>query len=393
MATRKLDDWINSYLAFTDNTEPPSIFREWCAVSVIAAALQRKCRLEWGVTSFYPNMYIVLTAPAGRARKGTSMTPAKKFLNRIGIPMAAEAVTREALIRTLKDSEAVVSNENGVIVHSSLTVFSPELTVFLGYNNLQLMSDLTDWFDCGEKWTYHTKNSGTDSVSGVFINLLGATTPDLIRSTLPLDAIGGGLTSRIIFVYEEKKGKTIPFPFLSEDDKVLENELYFDIECINMLSGNFKVTAEFLNLWGDWYTAQEDVNPFGPGPCPKPFLGYVERRPTQVLKLSMIMNAAHTDSMLLDRVDLERAIDLLKRTEVKMTNVFGGVGLSPQSQLTYEVIEIMRNHPEGVTPADVFRANIYNGSFREINEVLDLLVQSKVAYIDQTNNGPLYKLH
>ena len=69
MAQRNIPDWIEGYLAYTEDSEPPQLFKEWCAVSVIAAALQRKCKLEWGTTVFYPNLYIVLTAPAGKARK------------------------------------------------------------------------------------------------------------------------------------------------------------------------------------------------------------------------------------------------------------------------------------------------------------------------------------
>ena len=392
MAQRNNPDWISGYLAFTEDSEPPTIFKEWCAVSVIAAALQRKCRLEWGTTTFYPNLYIVLTAPAGKARKGTAMAPARKFIDRIGIPLAAEAVTREALIRTLKESESVVSTETGIIVHSSLTVFSPELTVFLGYNNTQLMSDLTDWFDCAEKWVYRTKTAGTDDITGIFINLLGATTPDLIRSTLPLDAIGGGLTSRMIFVFEEKKGKIVPFPFISEEARKLEHSLYYDIECINMLQGQFKFTKNFLGAWGDWYTAQEGRNPFGAN-YNKAFDGYIERRPTQVLKLSMVMNASRTDEMVLDECDLRRAIDLLERTERKMPKAFGGIGMSQGAQLTYAISEMVAASPNGVITTDIIRANAYNGTFEEIMGALDLLVQSKMLRIEQTNAGPLYKIN
>lgn len=392
MAQRNIPDWIEGYLAYTEDSEPPQLFKEWCAVSVIAAALQRKCRLEWGTTVFYPNLYIVLTAPAGKARKGTAMAPARKFIDRIGIPLAAEAVTREALIRTLKESESVVSTENGIIVHSSLTVFSPELTVFLGYNNTQLMSDLTDWFDCSEKWVYRTKTAGTDDISGVFINLLGATTPDLIRSTLPLDAIGGGLTSRMIFVFEEKKGKIVPFPFVSEETRKLETKLYYDIECINMLQGQFKFTKEFLSRWGDWYTAQEGKNPFGTN-YNKAFDGYIERRPTQVLKLSMVMNASRTDEMVLDEPDLARAIDLLERTEKKMPRAFGGIGMSQNAQLTYAISELIARSPNGVTISDIMRAHTFNGTTSDISDALDILVQSKMIRIDQTNNGPLYKFN
>ena len=77
--SRESKDWINTYLAYTDNTEPPHLYKEWVAVSVIASALQRKVFLEWGPMTFYPNMYIILCGPSGKARKSTAMGPGMKL--------------------------------------------------------------------------------------------------------------------------------------------------------------------------------------------------------------------------------------------------------------------------------------------------------------------------
>jgi hypothetical protein len=158
-------------------------------------------------------MYIVLVAPSGKARKGTAMSPGLEILEDLNIHLAAESITREALIRELRTATTTVTNDDGTIeFHSSLTIYSPELVVFLGHNNPQLLSDLTDWYDCRRKWTYRTKTQGTDEIHGVWVNLIGATTPELLQSALPLDAIGGGLTSRMVFVFEETKGKIVPAP-------------------------------------------------------------------------------------------------------------------------------------------------------------------------------------
>lgn len=325
MASKRLvPDWIDSYMEFVHNTEPPDNYKRWVAISVIAGALQRKCLLEWGSLTFYPNLYIILVGPPGRARKGTAMGPGKSFLEDLNVPMAAEAITREALIRTVSDaSQSTINNETGeVSFHSSLTVFSPELTVFLGHQNYQLMSDLTDWFDCARKWTYRTKGSGTDEIVGMWINLIGATTPDLIRTALPLDAIGGGLTSRMIFIYEQDKGKSVPAPFLSDHEVGLRLKLMNDLERIHNLQGNFTVTKNFVDAWIDWYTEQETKQPFDD----KRFAGYFERRPLHVMKLCMICSASRSDEMKLQLCDLKRAIKFLSDAEVKMPRAFTGVG-------------------------------------------------------------------
>jgi len=163
---RKVPDWIDGFLRCTENTEPSRAYRLWTAVASIASVLQRKCRLDWGTLTFYPNMYVVLVGPPA-ARKGTAMSLAKPLLDELQIKMAAEAITREALIRELKNSTDTLITEGGkMYFHSSLTIWSQELTVFLGYQNHQLMSDLTDWYDCRNQWIYRTKNSGTDEIIG-----------------------------------------------------------------------------------------------------------------------------------------------------------------------------------------------------------------------------------
>ena len=101
---RHLDDWLEGFLKFTFNSEPPRMFRLWTAISVVAACLQRKCVLHWGSLDFYPNMYVVLVAPSGKARKGTAMIPGLKLLREMGVKLASNYVTRQALISDLKRS-------------------------------------------------------------------------------------------------------------------------------------------------------------------------------------------------------------------------------------------------------------------------------------------------
>jgi hypothetical protein len=323
---RKTLDWIDGFMQYNENTEPPRSYLRWVAISVVASALQRKCRLEMGDLTFYPNMYIVLVGPPGKARKGTAMRPGREFLEDLGVPVSAEATTREALIRTLADSvSSVVDTKTGETeYHSSLTVYSAELVTFLGNQNYLLMSDLTDWFDCAPRWTYRTKTAGEDDIFGVWLNLIGATTPDLIRAALPLDAIGGGFASRVVFIYESNKYKAIPCPFKTSEELELRVKLLEDLHKIHALQGRFKVTADFLDKYVDWYYSADVNPPF----TDSRFSGYVERRATHLLKLCMICSASRSDSMIISAQDFSRAKLFLTDAEKNMLRTFSGVGKS-----------------------------------------------------------------
>lgn len=369
MSTRELPDWITGFVQFTDNSEPAAMFRMWTAISCIAAVLRRKCLLPWGSLTFYPNMYVVLVAPSG-ARKGTAMGPGFDLLQELGVKMTAEAITREALIRELsKSTESYVDITTGVMkLHSSLTVFSKELTVFLGYQNFQLMSDLTDWFDCSNMWTYRTKNQGVDVIDGVWVNLIGATTPALIETSLSHEAIGGGLTSRMIFVFEHKRGKSVALPWLTPADRELREKLLHDLERISMLQGEFSVDTSFIEDWVTWYETQDENPPFNDNR----FNGYFERRAMHLLKLSMISNASHSDGMLMTSQDFKRARDVLESTEKKMPFAFSGVGRAAHADILAQVIAEMAIVGE-TTFAELMRKFYYDVDKFTLTKVLETL--------------------
>jgi hypothetical protein len=383
---RLLDDWLSSYLQYTDRDEPPVTYRTWTAISVIAAALQRKCSLNWGRhIVLYPNMYIVLVGPSGKCRKGTAMGPGYFFLRKLGVRMAAEAITREALIRELKEAnDTAINAVTGMMYNSSsLTIYSQELTVFLGYNNGQLMSDLTDWYDCRDRWKYRTKHMGTDDIEGVWVNLIGATTPDLIQSTLPRDAIGGGLTSRIIFIFEPKKGRVISEPYNeTAGDGELEDQLMRDLEAINAMSGEFQIDQTFKDLWKPWYEAQEGHPPFDDSR----FAGYIERRPVHVLKLSMIMNASRGGDMELTEQDLGRAIQTLEIAERKMQHTFSGVGKNPIADTISKVIAMLAER-KTLTMRDLLDTMSFDASRTDLNDAIAVVRERGLCDIRQDGHG------
>lgn len=337
MSKRKLDDWLTAYSEYTYNSEPPDLFKIWSGISAIASVLKRKCYSEWE-SRLYPNMYIVLVGPSG-CRKGTALRPVRSLLSELGIKFAAEAITREALIRELANSQVTDPNAitGEIAMHSSLTIFSEELTVFLGQNNWQLMSDLNNWFDCLDTWTYRTKNMGEDVIIGVWVNLIGATTPEFLMSALPQDAIGGGLSSRILFVYGDKKSRLCPISIPTEEEKALREDLSYDLDVISMLQGEFKYTEEFLSTYVDWYLETAKNPPFED----RNFLGYNERRATHLRKLAMIMSASRSDEMVMKSGDFTRALTLLEETEQFMPFAFTGRGRQKNSDILEAVLKLV----------------------------------------------------
>lgn len=337
MSDRNLNDWIDGFLQLSDNSEPPLSYKKWTAISTISAALQRKVRIELGISlTVYPNFYIVLVGPSATG-KGTAMRYSYDILKEIpSIRMAAQATSLQSLIRRMKETNlnSMEIDTGKMQFHSSMTIFSDEFTVFLGYHNRELMAALCDWFDCKDRWVYDTIKRDREEIVGVWVNILGGTTPDNIQSSFPMEAIGGGLTSRIIFVNEEKSDKLVIFPAATAAEIELQQYLIQDLEQIALLSGSARFTEGAMKFYADWCVKAAKNPPFQD----RKFDGYNGRRRRHLNALSMICSASRSNKLIISENDIQRAAEFMSEVEMKMGTVFRGIGRSDMSALLNDAI-------------------------------------------------------
>ena len=374
---RILEDWIESYMKYTSHTEPPTLYRKWVAVSTIASVLQRKCLLPWGSELFYPNLYIVLVGPPA-ARKGTAMRPGRELLSKLGVTMAADESSRQRLIRTLQQTaDAHQTKEGRLNYHCSLTIISSELTVFLGYDNKDLVTMLCKWYDCEDRFVYETVSRDREEVPNVWVNLLGATTPGLLQASLPAAAISSGFTSRIIFVYAEDKAKVVTKPTLDPD---IEPMLLNDLGEIRLMNGRFYTTSGFDELYEHWRNKAESMPVFKDTRLDY----YVQRRPAHLFKTTMIISAARRDALELTEHDLMDAITMLEEVEEPMPHVFRGVGTNPLAGVQLQVMAVLnkRNSIPLKELADIFFSDL---SRSQLGEVISTMESMGFCAFDAAN--------
>lgn len=339
---RNLPDWLDGFMLLTENSEPPVLFRKWSAISTVAAALQRKVKFDIGISlTFYPNFYIVLVGPSATG-KGTAMKYAYDIIEQVpAVRLSAQATSLQALIRRMKETNLTdIDMETGdQIYHSSLTIFSNEFTVFLGYHNRELITSLCDWYDCPNKWVYDTIKRDRELIIGCWVNILAGTTPDSIQEALPSAAIGAGLTSRIIFVNEEKKNKLVIFPSVTQREIDLQQHLVHDLEQIALMSGTFHFTEDAMNTYSAWCHIAEADPPFQDAK----FDGYCGRRRNHLLSLAMVCSASRNSQLIITKEDLERSAEMLVEVENRMGLVFRGMGKSDISSLINSAIVFIEN--------------------------------------------------
>jgi hypothetical protein len=346
MMARSLPDWLKAYQTLQANTEPAAIFDKWVGYSVIASALRKKVSLPLGRINIYPSMYVVFVAEPGIARKSQAISYGLSIMSTIPeIVCSADASTKEALLDDLETSamDSIMPN-NDSFRHSSLNIISKEFESFLGQKkeNTKMLVLLTDLFDCQElPWKYRTKHSGSNIIPSVFINLLAATTPDSLASSLPPTAVGGGLTSRILFVWADAKKKKVPKPELTPGEVQLRELILKDFYLISLMAGQFKFDKNADKKWDEWYMQYEELDPSRI--CKDPsYNGWYSRKPLYILKVSILAAASKSDDMILTWDLIEEAMGDIEELELQMGNVFRSIGKSVVASEVDTVMQLIR---------------------------------------------------
>lgn len=335
---RHLSNWLRAYTELMENTEPAAIFDKWVGYSVIAGALRRKIKLELGRLEYYPNIYVVLVAEPGVARKTQAIKFGVDLLSTVpDIKTSADSATKEAMTDDIEEAgldERLVSGET--LRHSSLNIISKEFETFLGQKkeNTRMLTALTDLYDNPDDWSARTRHGKSNKIIRPWINLLAATTPDSLASSLPATAIGGGLTSRILFVWADKKKKSVAIPDMTDEERKLKDLLIRDLYQVSRMSGNYTMSPDCLRRWTEWYD-NYDEDESGIRICTdKSFSGWYSRKPTTIIKVAMLNAAAETNKLEIQWRNIEAAIEDIKVVEFAMGNAFKAIG---KSEITAEV--------------------------------------------------------
>lgn len=346
--SRQCDNFIEEYLKYVENTEPPISYHRWVAIGCIAAALQRKVFFDWGMERIFPNLYIVLLGPAAQTRKSTALRVGEELIKDLNIPIIGQENSRESIVRDIKKSVTNFNDGTMVRMQSAVVCFASELAVFLGKQNTELQADLTDWYDSPNEWIRSTKHQGVDDISGLCFNLVGAMAPDWIPHVFAPESIGGGFTSRIMFVPEFRKAKTIANPYKYPPPNGQRAHLLADLQDINTnMIGLFEFDQEAMDFYEDWYTKDSEAIEIGKYAVDdRSFYTYCGRRPTMLRKVSMCLSAARDSSKLIKLEDIQTALAWMEEAEKRMPGTFAAVGRSSHAAQVAAFKAMLKEHGE-----------------------------------------------
>ena len=244
--SRNLDNWINAYLNYTQDSEAPRVFHWWAAASTIASVLQGKVWIDMGDFVWKPNFYIIFVAPPGVANKSTTLNIARRFSSEMvdekGNPSMAygpDSGTWQGLMDALVDVSQQYTIGGETTYMSAITSVISELGTFLRSDDFEKIDTLVNLWDNPPKFTTRTRGGGLVQVTNPCLNIIGATTPDWVRKNFPEYGMFGGFTSRVMFIHAAAKSRLIAYPGMGKrkEGYTLRKKLLDDLQKIHRLQG------------------------------------------------------------------------------------------------------------------------------------------------------------
>lgn len=326
------DDFITSYMEYAGSTEVPPVFAFWCSVSAISAALGRRSWVQFGPWQTYPNFYILLVAPSALNRKSTAIRMAGKMVRDLQPPpkIIPENLTPPALMDELKKVEV---NDITCLLRASGTgyVLADEFKSFLNRKSydMGLATLLIQLFDCNDTVEYKTISRGLERVEKSCLSVLGGSTSDWLRDGIPPDAIGGGLTSRMIFIQPREKSQLVSWPVHGPRQMFLYQSAVKRLQSISQVEGEFIITPEaktycqqtYMDFWNSGVGPIMEADPM--------LTGYTGRRQQHQLKLSMILSASTTNEKIITLDHIQRATMALEEAEKYLPKIMSQISATP----------------------------------------------------------------
>jgi len=392
---RIFKDWLNAYIEYASFSEAPRRMHFWSGVSAISGALRRRVWIDMSYFKWHVNQYIIFVAPPGIVSKSTTVAIAMDILRKVpGVQFGPDVVTWPALVSAFAAATEQFELSGEWHTQSALTLVSSEFGNLVNPQDREMIDMMVNLWDSHTgAFKKVTKGSGNDTVENPFINLIACTTPAWIAGNFPEYVIGGGFTSRCLFVYAETKDKFNAYPSLTvpKNIKAAQEALVHDLEHISKeLCGPYILTPEAFEWGKHWYRRHYESPPallkyddrFG---------GYIARKQTHLHKLAMVLAASVRDDLIITPEDLDLADTMISDLEIDMPKVFAKIGRSEESVQAERFIQFISQQEREISFEEAYHyVHLHFPNMRDFEGIFAGAVQSGQIKIRGDEKGKVW---
>ena len=386
-------NFLQDYTALYKSTEIPERFTLWCGLAGVSAMLSRKVWMNMGTYTIYPNMYIVLVASPGQSRKSAAVSNMEKLLT-LAEPspnLVGNEMTTQGLFDALQEVET--DDSSNFLKKTSIGYATvDELVNFLNKKSYEqgLGHFLLKLYDCPPIYESITRGKGKLSIKNACFGFLAGTTLPLLRRAIPSDAVGDGLTSRIIFIYNEKKGVPSLFTSLTEKQKEIKESLVKTLSKISRYNGEVQITDEAKEYADKRYNHLYYHSTFNTDPL---LGGYASRRHNHLFSVAMCLAASEAVSkrLVLELKHITGADALLEEIEEFLPTVLTQIASNDKGDTKAQVYAFIQSL-KTVTRAQILQQFDYKIDSQELAEIVRTLALAKKIEIKSNGQSIIYSI-
>ena len=314
------------------------------------------------------------------------MNPAIALMKEAGtVNILSDRITMEYVLEKLSKGFPKMHHGQGQSLKlgtdSSALIVSTELSVFITASQFSITA-LSDLWDSKEGvYQYGTRGKGEYNINSPCISLLGGSAQEWLVKSVPADAVGGGFTRRVNFVLATKKDKKVPWPTSSANSI---SDLVEDLRGISLLRGEFSFTPGARRLFERYYNSCEP-NEFDD----EASAVYKTSKWANAAKLGQIISIARSDTLIINELDLQIAINKVEEVAEDLKIVFRAVGESSLASASEKVLKFIEIRGYA-SRSDILSVNWHHmtsndldviiATFREAGTLGERVVGNKTLY-------------
>jgi hypothetical protein len=321
-------DYFSAYHQYTAQTESPTRFHFWSAVSAVATMVSKNIWLDNGAFTTYPNHYIVLVSGSAEARKSAASGLATGLVADVvsqqvrsgmgaGLPFGVQNATYQSLVSVMsgkgggniEDMPDVgeLGSRPVLLEFDELTMAMPSSGA--GDDLANMLTELYTW-PKGRTWTKITKTQGWDSIQSPCLNMLACTQLKRIADSISPSTFAGGFVGRCVFVYEASRRHKDAWPELDQKAKEFVQNILYQLTMLD--TGPIEMDSIAKALYTDWYNSLGDEEDDS---------GFRARQHAHVQKLALILALSDLRTSVGPH-DIERAIAEIERVRIDLPAIF-----------------------------------------------------------------------
>ena len=329
--SRKLDDWITSFMEYTEVIPSPEIYRRWTAHNIIAGALERRAWTRVSGQLLYPNMLTLLVGPPG-VGKTMAVKEAQALWSATGLfNLAPSGMTKAAFVDQLGVKGRTFEYDGKTQFYNPMLVAATEFGTLLPDYDTKFLNVVNDIYDCLPFFEDMTRGGGLIHIDRPHVNMISGTQPQYLGDILPESAYGMGFMTRLIMVYAGERIVLDMFK-MAERSEELRINLTGDLITIGKLAGEFDWVKEAEALVEDWNRNVDDDSPTHPK-----LQNYNTRRIIHALKLAMVMSISRSNDFIVSFEDIKRSREMLVEAEELMPEIFKEMSTSQDGSEIKEI--------------------------------------------------------